>query len=87
MKVVVYGTGCAKCKELELRTKAALGNLSLDCEVEKVTELNKIIEAGVMMTPALGIDGQIVLTGRLPSIPELTKIIDSGAERSEGSKK
>ncbi len=75
MKIIVYGPGCARCRELENRVKAALESLSLDCVVEKVTGVEKMVEAGVMMTPALEIDGRLVLAGRLPAQAELAKII------------
>ena len=85
MKVVVYGPGCAKCRELENRVRAALESLSLDEDVEKVSEIDQIIAAGVMITPALGLNGELAVVGRLPSIPELAKIISSKAANEAGS--
>jgi small redox-active disulfide protein 2 len=75
MDVRVYGPGCANCKRLEQRTREALAKLGQPADVAKVEELGEITDAGVMRTPALGIDGKIVLEGRVPDVPELTTII------------
>ncbi|MEP0813915.1 MAG: TM0996/MTH895 family glutaredoxin-like protein [bacterium] len=83
MKVEIFGTGCAKCIELENRTRSVLRNLGVEADFSKVTDLNKIIAAGVMMTPGLAIDGKLVLSGKLPTMPELTSIITTRLSQSE----
>lgn len=71
MKVEILGTGCTKCKTLEELVKETIDSLGLDAEVIKVTDINKIIEYGVMLTPALVIDGKVRVAGRLPSRQEV----------------
>ena len=73
MKIKVLGTGCPKCKQLEANVKKALEETGKKAEMEKVTDVNKIIEAGVMATPALAIDGKIVCSGRIPTTEEIKK--------------
>ena len=75
MDVRVFGPGCANCKRLEQHTREALAKLGQPADVTKVEQLGEITDAGVMRTPALGIDGRIVLEGRVPDVPELTTII------------
>jgi len=69
--VEILGTGCTKCKTLEELVKETIDSLGLDAEVIKVTDINKIIEYGVMLTPALVIDGKVRVAGRLPSRQEV----------------
>jgi small redox-active disulfide protein 2 len=80
MHIDVYGPGCANCKRLEQQTKEALANTGLEAEVTKVEDVVAIAEAGVMRTPALGIDGQLVLQGRVPGVTELEYLIKKAVE-------
>ena len=80
MKIDVYGPGCANCKRLEQQAKEALAAIGLEAEVVKVDDVVAIAEAGVMRTPALGIDGRIVLQGRVPGVTELAHIIGNAAQ-------
>jgi small redox-active disulfide protein 2 len=75
MKIAVYGPGCANCRRLEQQTRDALTHLEQQAEVTKVEDVVAIAEAGVMRTPALGIDGKLVLQGRVPGVQELATII------------
>ena len=75
MKVDVYGPGCPNCKKLEQLTREALASLGEDAEVTKVEDVVAIADAGVMRTPALGIDGKLVLQGRVPGVQELSTMI------------
>jgi small redox-active disulfide protein 2 len=75
MNIDVYGPGCANCKRLEQQTRDALANIGLEAAVTKVEDVVAIAEAGVMRTPALGIDGTLVLQGRVPGVTELEHII------------
>jgi len=75
MKIEILGTGCPKCKLLELIVKKAVDENKVKAEIVKVSELEQIIDKGVMMTPALIIDGKIKSTGKIPSIEELKKWI------------
>ena len=74
-KLQVLGPGCPKCAELAKRTEDAAKALGIDYELEKVTELNRIMSFGVMMTPALVVDGEVKVVGRVPSEDELKKMI------------
>jgi small redox-active disulfide protein 2 len=75
MKLTVYGSGCAKCQQLSANAEAAARRLGLEFEVEKVTDVNAIIDAGVMRTPALAIDEEIVVEGKVPSSDELEQLL------------
>jgi small redox-active disulfide protein 2 len=76
MKTVqVYGTGCAKCTELEQRSRQAVEELGIDCEIAKVTDLSEIARAGVLMTPALSIDGEVRTAGKLLSVDEIKDLL------------
>lgn len=74
-KLQILGPGCPKCVELAKRTEAAAQALGGDYEVEKVSELSKIMAFGVMMTPALVVDGQVKVVGQVPSVEEIKKLI------------
>ena len=71
MKIQVLGTGCQKCKLLAEHTEQAVAGLGLTAEITKVTDLKEIMAFGVMMTPALVVDGKVVVGGRLPSKNEI----------------
>jgi len=71
MKIEVLGAGCAKCNKLESIVKAAADKLGVPYEITHVRDINAIVQRGVMATPALAIDGRIVVTGRIPSPTEL----------------
>jgi small redox-active disulfide protein 2 len=71
MKLTVYGSGCAKCKKLTANAEAAAQALGLGYEVEKITDVNGIIDAGVMHTPALAVNGELVVEGKTPGPDEI----------------
>jgi small redox-active disulfide protein 2 len=75
MKVEIFGTGCPKCKKLFEHAQQAVKSLNIDVEVVEVEDIQKIVEAGVMMTPALAVDGQIKSTGKILSVDEIKKIL------------
>lgn len=75
MKIAILGTGCAKCTKLYETTCQAVSALHLDAEVQKVTDIRQIIAYGVMMTPALVVDGQVKLAGKVPSLDELKTLL------------
>ena len=77
MMIEVLGTGCAKCNKLEAMAKAAADKLGLPYEFTHVKDINAIVQRGVMTTPALAIDGRIVVTGRVPSEAELTSWLEA----------
>ncbi len=75
MEIKVLGTGCAKCKALEKATKQAVEELNINADVTKIEDIQKIMEYGVMSTPGLVINGEVVLSGKLPKVEELKEII------------
>lgn len=75
MKLTIYGSGCAKCKQLTENAEAAASSLNLTYEVEKITDTNAIIDAGIMRTPALAIDGNIVVEGKVSSADEVRALL------------
>ena len=70
-RIQILGTGCPKCKQLTENAEAAAKELELDCEIEKVTDINDIIGFGVMMTPGVVIDGEVKSSGKLASVEEI----------------
>lgn len=75
MEIKVLGTGCPKCKALEKATRDAIAELGVEANVVKEEDIVKIMGYGIMHTPALVIDGKVVLSGRVPSIPEIKNLI------------
>ncbi|MBN1346115.1 MAG: TM0996/MTH895 family glutaredoxin-like protein [Phycisphaerae bacterium] len=74
-KLQILGTGCAKCAKLAENTEAAAKDLGIEYELEKVTQINEITKFGVMMTPALAVDGQVKVVGKVPSVDEIKGMI------------
>jgi small redox-active disulfide protein 2 len=75
MKLQILGTGCAKCNALTQATEQAAKALGLPYELEKVTDLQRIMSFGVMMTPALVVDGKVKVSGKVPSADEIKKLL------------
>jgi small redox-active disulfide protein 2 len=65
MKIQILGAGCPKCKMLEKSAREAVAELGIDAEVEKITDLDEIMNMGVMMTPALAVDGEVKSSGKV----------------------
>jgi len=72
MIIKILGTGCAKCKQLEANARKAVEMAGINASVEKVTDLNDIMEYGVMMTPALVVDEEVKSAGKLLSPEQIT---------------
>ena len=79
MKLQILGTGCPKCNALTQATEQAAQALGLQYELEKVSDLNRIMSFGVMMTPALVVDGKVKVSGRVPNQAELNALLQSAA--------
>lgn len=75
MKIEILGVGCFKCKQLTANTRDAVNELNIKAEISKVTDIDKITEYGVIMTPALAIDGKVVSSGKVPSKDEIKKLL------------
>ena len=76
MKIEILGMGCPKCKKTTQNAQMAVDELKIDAEIIKVEELDKITEYGVMMTPALVIDGEVKVAGKIPSKQEIMSWIE-----------
>lgn len=75
MKLKIYGSGCSKCNLLTEHAETAARELGISYELEKVTDMNSIIDAGVMRTPALAVDDKLVVIGQVPSAEKLKKYL------------
>lgn len=75
MKIEILGTGCAKCKQTTKNVQKAVDELGLDILVEKVEDINQILEYGVMMTPGVVINGEVKMAGKIPDVSQITKWI------------
>ncbi len=80
MQIQVLGSGCPTCKKFFELTKQALGELGIKTEVEYITDIQKIVEMGVMSSPVLAINGKPVLTGFLPEVEKIKEIIKKNYE-------
>jgi small redox-active disulfide protein 2 len=75
MKVQIYGTGCGKCNMLEKAAKQAIREMGVNAEVVKVSDINQIVEAGILATPGFAVEGEVKSMGRVPSNDEIKKWI------------
>jgi len=75
MKIQIFGTGCSKCKKLVNNAEVAAQELGIEYELEKVTDINKIISAGIMMTPGITIDGVVKASGKLCTVKEIKAML------------
>ena len=73
MKIQILGTGCPKCKKVAEVAEKAVAELGVEADVVKVTDINEIMNFGVMMTPALAIDGNVKVAGKIPSLDDVKK--------------
>lgn len=73
--VQILGTGCTKCGSLKANTEQAIRELGVEAQVEHVTDITKITSFGVMMTPALVVDGQVKVTGQVPSADAIKALL------------
>lgn len=72
----ILGTGCPKCRKLEENARQAATELSLDFQIEKVKDLQQIMAFGVMVTPALVVDGVVKVAGKVPSVEDIKKLLE-----------
>lgn len=80
MKIQILGPGCAKCTRLMATAETAARELGLDCEFEKISDLNQIMSFGVMMTPGLVVDGEVKSVGKVPSVDEMKKLLQQASK-------
>jgi len=74
-KIQILGTGCPRCKKLTENAEAAAKELGIEYEIEKVTDINEIIKSGVVVTPALTVDGEVKVVGKVPSTDEIKQML------------
>lgn len=77
MDIKILGSGCAKCEKLEAAARAAASELGVDAEFHKVTDPAEIASWGVMATPALVVDDEVVLSGRVPSADDVKVLLSN----------
>ena len=75
MKIEVLGSGCPKCKILEQNVRNVVEELKLNADVVKVTDINKMVEYGIMSSPALVVDGEVKSSGRVLDADEIKKLL------------
>ena len=75
MKIEILGSGCAKCKSVEKLVRNIVEELGIQADIVKVEDLQEIVNRGIMMTPAVFIDGEAKIVGRVPSADEIKKLI------------
>jgi len=75
MKIEILGTGCPKCKTTEKNVRKVVDELKIQAEIVKIEDIQEIINRGVMMTPAVFIDGTAKIVGRIPSPDEIKKLL------------
>jgi len=74
-KLQILGTGCPKCKKLAANAEAAARSLGVEYELEKITDIDEIMKFGVMITPALVVDGLVKIVGKAPEVDDLRGLI------------
>ncbi len=74
-KIQILGTGCPKCKKLAENAETAAKELGIEFEIEKVMDINEIMKFGVIMTPALVVDGKVKVVGKVPSPDEINQML------------
>lgn len=75
MKIQILGTGCPKCTKLAQQAEEAAKQLGLDYEIQKLSDIKDIMAMGVMMTPALAVDGTVKVVGKVPSVDDIKKLL------------
>ena len=76
MKIEILGTGCAKCKKTEKIVRQVVDELGINVEIVKIEDLQQIVNRGVMMTPAVTVGGEVKISGYVPSVNEIKKLLE-----------
>jgi small redox-active disulfide protein 2 len=82
-KLQVFGIGCPRCSQLAINAERAAQSLDIPCEIEKVTDVKEIARAGVLLTPALGIDGEVMVTGSVPGVEAIKRMLQPEADAAQ----
>ncbi len=83
MKIEILGTGCAKCNMLEAVAKSAAEKLGVPFAIEHIRDINEIVRRGVMLTPALAVNGEVKVAGRVPSEADLARMLAAVADAAK----
>lgn len=75
-KIQILGTGCSECIKLTANAKKAAEDLGMECDIEKISGFDQILEFGVMITPALAVDGKVKIMGEVASVEEIKKMLE-----------
>lgn len=86
MEIKILGSGCAKCNELGRVTREAAARESVEASIEHVTDFAQIMSYGVMTTPALVVNGEVKVAGRVPSVDDVARLITAGDDCGCGPK-
>lgn len=78
MKIQILGTGCPKCKQLEANAREAVAKMGVEADIEKITDIDRIMELGVMMTPGLVIDGEVRSVGKVLTVDQIAAQFKGG---------
>jgi len=78
MKIQILGTGCPKCKQLEANAREAVTKMGVEADIEKITDIDQIMELGVMMTPGLVIDGEVRSVGKVLTVDQIAAQLKGG---------
>lgn len=84
MTIQILGSGCPNCRQLEANARQAAGQLGINADVEKVTDMDRIVDMGVMRTPGLAVDGVVKLSGKVYSADEIAAALSQATTVSEG---
>ena len=84
MDIKILGTGCPNCQRLEAHAKQAAADLGLKAEISKVTDMGQIMGYGIMRPPALVVDGQVKVSGRVPTLDEVRRILETAGSAAAG---
>ncbi|HOS81108.1 MAG TPA: thioredoxin family protein [Methanolinea sp.] len=79
MKIEILGTGCMKCRRLTKNVEQAVAELGVSADIQKVEDITAIMDRGVMLTPALIVDGELKVSGRVADVAEIKRILTGGA--------
>jgi len=74
-RIQILGPGCQKCQALYDRTRQAASEMGIDCEIEKITDIDQMLSFGIMSTPALVVDGTVKIYGHVPSVARIKEML------------
>ncbi len=79
MKIEILGTGCMKCKRLTKNAEQAVAELGISADIQKIEDITAIMDRGIMLTPAMMVDGELKVSGRVADVAEIKRILTGGA--------